>query len=67
MFAVFWRDAVQARPGLTVESVSWACECRHKAGTYGDLMGLAGRGRTGHLRLGTCSNIATRSMRHGKV
>ena len=24
------------------------------AGAYGDLMGLAGRGLAGHLRLGTC-------------
>ena len=27
---------------------------RHKAGTQGDLMGLAGRGRARHGRLGTC-------------
>ena len=27
---------------------------RHKAGTYGDLMGLAGRGLARRLRLGTC-------------
>ncbi len=27
---------------------------RHMAGTYGDLMGLAGRGLAGHLRIGTC-------------
>jgi len=26
---------------------------RHKAGTYGDLMGLVGRGLAGHFRLGT--------------
>ncbi len=26
----------------------------HKAGTYGDPMGPAGRGLAGHLRLGTC-------------
>ncbi len=29
-------------------------EGRHKAGACGDLMGLAGRGLAGHLRLGTC-------------
>ena len=55
---------MQARPGLTVESVSWAYEGRHGAGTYGDLMGLAGRGLARHLRLGTRSNIDTRSARH---
>ena len=55
---------MQAQPGLTVESVSWAYEGRHKAGTYGDLMGLAGRGLARHVRLGTCSNIVTRSARH---
>ena len=27
---------------------------RHQAGTYGDLMGLAGRGLVRYLRLGTC-------------
>ena len=42
------------RLGRTVESVSWGgCEGRHKAGTYGDLMGLAGRGLARHFRLGT--------------
>ena len=45
---VIWRDAVQAPgPGLTVESVSWACEGRHQAGTYRGLTGLAGRGVAG--------------------
>jgi len=29
-------------------------EGRHKAGAYGNLMGLAGRGLAGHLRSGTC-------------
>ena len=40
---------------------SWASEDqaeggqgRHKAGTYGDLMGLAGFGLARHLRSGTC-------------
>ena len=28
---------------------------RHRAGTYGDLMGLAGRGPAKHLRLGACT------------
>jgi len=37
---------------------------RHKACPYEDLMGLAGRGLARHLRLGTCSNIDTRSIRH---
>ncbi len=55
---------MQARHGLAVESVSWAREGRHKAGTYGDLMGLAGRGEARLVGLGTCSNIDTRSARH---
>ena len=56
------RRSAGARPGRTVESVSWGgCEGRGKAGAYGDLMGLAGRGLARHVRLGTCSNIATRS------
>ena len=54
---------MQARHGLAVESVSWAREGRHKAGTYGDLMGLAGRGQTRHVGLGACSNIDTRPTR----
>ena len=32
----------------------WGGQGRHKAGACGDLMGLAGRGLAGHLRLGTC-------------
>ena len=49
------RRGAGARLGRTVESVSWGvCKGRHRAGTYGDLMGLAGRGLAGHLRLGTC-------------
>ena len=41
-------------PGRTVASVNWGmCEGRHSAGTYRDLMGLAGRGLAGHFRLGT--------------
>ena len=55
---------MQARSGLTVESVSWAYEGRHKAGAYGDRMGLAGRVLARRLRLGTCSNIDTKSARH---
>ena len=41
-------------PGRTVETVSWACESRHMAGTYGEYMGLAGRGLAEFFRLGTC-------------
>ena len=37
-----------------VASVSWECEGRHEAGTYGDLMGLAGGGLAELLRHGTC-------------
>ncbi len=37
---------------------------RQKDGTYGDLIGLAGRGLARHFRLGTCSNRDTRSARH---
>ncbi len=48
------RRSAGPRPGLTVESVSWACEGRHKAGTYGEYVGLGGRGLARHLRLGTC-------------
>ena len=49
------RRSAGARPGRTVASVSWGWyEGRHRAGAYGGLMGLAGRGRAGHLRLGTC-------------
>ena len=49
------RRSAGARSGRTVEFVSCGgCEGRHKAGTYGDLMALAGRGLAGHFRLGTC-------------
>ncbi len=52
LVTVFGRDGVQA-PGLAVR---WRPSVGEgaRAGTYGDLMGLAGRGRAGHLRLGTC-------------
>ena len=44
-----------ARPDIIVGSVSRrGCEGRRRAGTYGDLMALAGRGLARHLRLGTC-------------
>ena len=40
------RRSAGVRPGRTVASVSWGvCEFGHKAGTCGDRMGLAGRGR----------------------
>ena len=32
----------------------FGCEGRNKADAYGDLLGLAGRGLAGHVRLGTC-------------
>ena len=55
VYRLWARRIAGARPGRTEESVSWGgCEFGHKAGTYGDLMGLAGRGLAGHLRLGTC-------------
>ena len=37
---------------------------RHKAGTYGDLMGLARRGLAKLFRLGSCYDRDTRSARH---
>ncbi len=55
VYRLWARRSAGARPGHTVESVSWGvCEGRHEADAYGDLMGLAGRGLAGHLRLGTC-------------
>ena len=55
VYRLLARRSVGSRSGRTVESVSWGgCESRHMAGTYGDLMGLAGRGLAGHLRFGTC-------------
>ena len=54
-YRLWARRSAGARPGRTVASVSWGgCEGRHKAGTYGRLMGLAGHGLAGFLRLGTC-------------
>ena len=50
-------------PDLGWEQCWGGCEGRHKAGTYRELMGLAGRGLAGHVRLGTRSNIDTRSGR----
>ena len=56
------RRSAGARSGRTVESVTWGgCEGRHKAGSCWDLEGPAGRGLTGQGRLGTRSNIDTRS------
>ncbi|MCY3991493.1 MAG: hypothetical protein OXF50_09745, partial [Caldilineaceae bacterium] len=57
------RRSAGARPGLTVESVSWACESRHKASPYGEYVGLAGRGLAKLFRLGTCYDRDTRSAR----
>ncbi len=55
LFAVFLaRRSAGPMPGLTVESVSWACEGRHIAGTYGEYLGLAGLGLAELFRLGTC-------------
>ena len=54
VYRLLARRSAGARPGRTVESVSWGgCEGRNKASTYGDLMGLAGRGLARHLRLGS--------------
>ena len=38
----------------------WGAQGRHKSGTCGDLMGLAGRGLARHLRFGTDINVDTR-------
>ena len=54
VYRLWARRSAGARPGRKVASVGWACEGRHKAGTCEDLMGLAGRGRARHLRIGTC-------------
>ena len=55
VYRLWARRSVGARPGRTVEAVSWGgCEGGHMAGTYRDLMGLAGGGGARHLRLGTC-------------
>ena len=41
VYRILERRRAGARFGRTVESVSWGwCEGRHRAGTYGDLMGL---------------------------
>ena len=72
-FTVSWaRRSAGARPGRTVASVSrGGCEGRHMAGTYGDLIGLAGRGLAGHFRLGTCNEyrhpVDDRCCRRGGV
>ena len=47
------RRSAGARPGLTVASVSWACEGRHKAGTYRELTGLKERSVANPSRAGT--------------
>ena len=55
VYRLLERVGAGAGPGLIVGSVKWrGREGRHKAGTHGDLMGLAGGGPAGHLRLGTC-------------
>ena len=54
-YRLWARRSAGARPGRTVESVSWGgCEGRNKTGAYGDLMGLAGGGMARHAGLGTC-------------
>ena len=54
-YRLWARRSVGAGPGRTLASVSWGgCEGRHRAGTKGDPMRLAGRGLAGHFRLGTC-------------
>ena len=51
VYRLWARRSAGARPGRTAAFFSWGgCEGRHKTGTYGDLMGLAGPGRAGHLR-----------------
>ena len=47
------RRSAGARPGLTVESVSWACEGRHMAGTYRELTWLKERSGANPPREGT--------------
>ena len=48
------RRSAAAKPGLTGRSVFLRGQGRHKTCLQEDLMGLAGRGLTKHLRLGTC-------------
>ena len=55
VYRLLERGGAGAGPGLIVGFVKWrGREGRHKACPYRELMGLAGRGRAGHLRLGTC-------------
>ena len=54
-YRLWARRSAGAKSGRTVASASWGgCEGRHKAGSCGDLMGQAGRGLAGHVRIGTC-------------
>jgi len=54
VYRLLERGGAGAGPGLIVRSVNWrGREGRHKAGTYRELMGLAGRGLARHLRSGT--------------
>jgi len=45
---------VRDAPNPMGTSQNWGEVGRHKAGTYGDLMGLAGGDLAKHLRFGTC-------------
>ena len=47
------RRSTGSRPGLTVETVSWACEGRHKASPYRELTGLKERSVANPSRAGT--------------
>ncbi len=48
------RRGAGAWPGRTAGSIDGVALCRHTAGIYGDLIGLAGRGLAKLLRLDTC-------------
>ncbi len=55
VYRLLERGGADAGPGLIVGFVKWwGREGRHKAGTYRELMGLAGRGWAKLLRLETC-------------
>ena len=65
VYRIWARRIAGARPGRTVESVSWGgCEGGHKAGPYRELTGLKERSVANPSRAGTCSNMDTRSARH---
>ena len=55
VYRLLERGGAGAGPSPIVGSVNWrGREGRHKAGTYRELMGLAGRGLAKLFRMGTC-------------